>query len=384
MQTNKIDYPFLPLREINSRFEPALSAAVGTVVASGQYIGGNEVMQFEQSLAAMCGVENAVGLSTGLDALRLTLRAMVILGRLAKGDGVIVPANSFIASALAIVDAGLVPVFAEPSTDDFLIHAEEIDRLASENVRAVMPVDLYGKLAVSRELVDVCRRRGLLIIEDAAQAIGAVRTETDGEELHPGQLVDAAAFSFYPAKNVGALGDAGAVVTSDNELATTIRALANYGETKRYHCSLPGFNCRLDPIQAAILNVKLPYTNEENRLRRRNGIIYCNEIDQSGILLTPRMPELGDAVHQFVVRCVGIDREVFRRKLRERGVETAIHYPVALNRQIAMSGYFDVSNPCPIAEMLSGQVVSLPVSSATSAADVTSIAGIINQILQEL
>lgn len=377
-------YSFLPLEMINSRFEPRLSEAVARVVASGRYIGGPEVEAVETTLAEMCEVDYAVGVSTGLDALHLILKALIELKRLKKGDGVIVPANSFIASALAIVHAGLRPVFADPSIDDYLLHAETIERLANDGVRAVMPVDLYGRIAISQDMLEVCRRNSLIIIEDAAQAIGAWRQD-DGETIvRPGSACDAAAFSFYPAKNIGALGDGGAVVTNDCELAAMVRTLANYGERNRYESVVAGYNCRLDPIQAAVLNVKLPSTQQENEARRNNAHIYGSLIQEGRGLLLPSAPMNGDAVHQYVVRCAGIDRDSFRRKLLERGVETGLHYPVAIPSQPAMAPYIDNGDHWPVAESLSSQVVSLPVSSATSEEEVHEIADIINNVLNNL
>lgn len=376
-------YPFLPLGEINRRFEPQLSEAVGRVIASGRYIGGREVTDFEEQLAGMCGVDHAVGVSTGLDALTLILRGLISTGRMAEGEGVIVPANSFIASALAIVHAGLQPVFADPSTEDFLLHAEEIDRLALKGgVRAVMPVDLYGRLAVSESVADVCRAHGLIIVEDAAQAIGAYRVSAEGNYVCPGQWADAAAFSFYPAKNVGALGDAGAVVTRDPELAEAIRILANYGERSRYHCELAGYNCRLDPIQAAILTVKLPFADEENAARRANAMMYDSIIERGRGLVLPPVSGVGDAVHQYVVRCTGLSRGIFRKELESRGVETAVHYPVAIDRQRAMAPYVDGA-VCDVAGILADQVVSLPVSSALGHGQIAEIAEIINSVIEK-
>lgn len=376
-------YPMLPLDRINQRYQPELSDAVDAVVKSGRFIGGEAVALFEAQLSGLCGVDHAVGVSTGLDALRLTLRAMVACGMLAAGDGVIVPANSFIASALAIVDAGLKPVFADPSANDFLLHADEIERRTCEGVKAVMPVDLYGRLAVTDSMLEVCRDRGLMIVEDAAQAIGASRRLGNGTIVNPGQWSDAAAFSFYPAKNVGALGDGGAVVTRHSELAATIRALANYGESQRYHCTMMGFNCRLDPIQAAALSVKLPRVDQENSARRRNASIYRSMIDCDSRLILPPEPEAGDAVHQFVVRCTGVDRDLFRSRMEGRGVETAVHYPVAIDRQEAMRDYAEESG-CEVACRLSREVVSLPVSSATSSDDIRAISAIVNEIMKDI
>lgn len=382
MQTQSVKYPFLPLEKLNRRFEPMLSQAAARVIASGRYIAGSEVEALESRLGEMCGVDHSVGVSTGLDALTLILRALIEVGRLKKGDGVIVPANSFIASALAIVHAGLRPVFADPSPDDFLLHPEEIERLACGDVRAVMPVDLYGCMAVTERLVEICKAKDLIMVEDAAQAIGAYRMMKDGRCVRPGEWTDAAAFSFYPAKNVGALGDAGAVVTRDRELAETIRILANYGERTRYHCDMAGFNCRLDPIQAAMLNVKLPFVNEENEARRQNARIYGREIKKGRGLLLPLPPGEGDAVHQYVVRCTGISREKFRTELERFGVETAVHYPVAIDRQRAMAPYISCGNNCRIASRLAEEVVSLPVSSATDQNQIAEISEIINHVLE--
>lgn len=376
-------YPFLPLGIINSRFEPELTEAARRVIDSGRYIGGPEVELFEGELAAMCDAGYCVGVSTGLDALRLILRAFVETGRLCAGDEIIVPANSYIASAIAIVDAGLVPVFADPSCDDFLLHTEEIERLMTDKTRGVMPVDLYGRIALTEDMATFCRDRGLVVVEDAAQAIGAWRKDCSGNTIRPGSLATAAAFSFYPAKNVGALGDAGAVVTDDSELADVIRTLSNYGESRRYHCPVIGYNCRLDPIQAAMLRVKLPHTDEENAARRRNALAYLRELDEGRIVLPPA-PVDGDAVHQFVIRCIGVSRDRLRERLVAEGVETAIHYPVPINEQPAMKKYTDGRQQTPNASMLASQILSLPVSSATTTEDVAQISSIINSIIKKL
>lgn len=363
-------YPFLNLGTVNAPYFNELRAAMEHVLLSGRYIGGEEVCRFEDTLADIAGTEHTVGVSNGLDALRLIFRGLTELGRLKIGDAVIVPANTYVASALAVSDAGLVPVFADVDAGTLNMDTSRLEEWYNENVKAVLTVHLYGRPCYDGALADFVERHGLILVEDNAQAIGA--TAFNGRPT--GSLGDAAAFSFYPTKNVGALGDAGAVATSDAELARTVRTLANYGSDVRYHNIYKGFNCRLDPLQAAVLNVKLPYLHAENHRRQKLAAVYNANISNPCVRL-PQMRTSGESVwHQYCVLCDTRDR--FQAYLTEKGVGTDINYPTPVHRQPCYSDYAGVS--LPVAEMVARSVLCLPVSACTSADDGCEIAKIIN------
>lgn len=356
-------YPFLELGPSNSPYMPDLIDAATRVITSGHYIGGDEVKLFETEMAAICHTEFAIGVSNGLDALRLILLAYRELGRLQEGDEVIVPDNSFVASALATSQAGLKIRFAD--ADPLTMNLDWTRLPLTERTRVIMPVDLYGRVcSVPEEF-----KRDFIIVEDACQSIGA---------RGAGRTGHAAAFSFYPTKNVGALGDAGAVTTDDGELAEVIRALRNYGSLRQYENIYQGLNCRLDPIQAAFLRVKLPHVDEENAMRREKAAIYDQEI-KNPLITVPQMPSdtAQHVWHQYVVRVADGRRDEFRTFMADHGVGTGIHYPTPIHRQPCYREY--ASLELPIADRLCAEVVSLPISRATSADDVREISRIINQ-----
>lgn len=362
-------FPFLDLRLINGRLSSELRHAASRVIDSGRYIGGPELDIISDMMCSATGMSFCIPVSNGLDALRLILRSYVALGRISPGHEVVMPANSFIASALAVVDAGLIPVFAEPNPDTLLVDSSSLASFVNDRTAAIMPVDLYGRVWFDPDLLDSVRSAGILVIEDAAQAIGAA--SSDGHRA--GAVGNAAAFSFYPTKNVGALGDAGAVVTDDIDLADMIRCLANYGSDGYGLYQQLGFNCRMDPMQAAMLQVRLKHMSYENGSRRANALVYTSRISNPAVVLPPDEP--GMVYHQYVVRVPG-RRDEFRQYLSDNGVESAVHYPVPLDRQPAMNRF--VTAPLPIAGLLAGEIVSLPVSSATSVDDAVAIADIIN------
>ena len=366
-------YPFLDLGKVNSAYATQLKDAAARVIDSGRYIGGDEVEALEHDMATICGAEYAVGTGNGLDALRLILLGYIELGRMAPGDEVIVPANTYIASFLAISQAGLVPVPVEPDATTHCIDAEAVRRAITSRTRAIMTVHLYGRIAYDAELEEIARSHGLLLIEDAAQAIGA---SLDGRKA--GAIGDAAGFSFYPTKNIGALGDGGCITTSDPELADVVASLRNYGVDAPYHNRYCGINSRLDPIQAAMIRVKLPYVDVENDGRRLIAATYLDNIRNAAVIL-PDPGQGRHVYHQFVV-CVD-DRDRFRAYLADNGVETAVHYPVAPHRQPCYANrYAEFS--LPVAERLAAQVVSLPISPAcTSVDDAKAISAIINDYI---
>ena len=375
MTENKIKYPFLDLGRVNEPFLPAIRRAVERVLADGRYIGGNEVEAFERELAAFTGTRHAVGTSNGLDAIRLILRAYMEMGRLKAGDEVIVPSNTFIASVLPVTDCGLTPRFAEPDPSTHNLDPEAVEAAIGPRTRAVITVHLYGRISYSERLAETAKKHGLLLIEDSAQAIGAISAVAGpGGSRRAGALGDAAAFSFYPTKNTGALGDAGAVTTDDDELARTVRMLRNYGSERSYHHEMSGLNCRLDSIQAAILREKLPMTDAENAARRATAAVYGSEIRNSHVIL-PADTGSDCVWHQYVVRVA--DHDGFRRFLLDRGVETSVHYPVPPHRQPCYKDYSGLA--LPVADRLASEVVSLPIAPrCTGTDDAREIAEIIN------
>jgi len=369
-------YTFLNLGPINEPYYPELIAAVSRVVTSGRYIGGSEVESFESALGQLSQVPYAVGVSNGLDALRLILRGYIELGVMAPGDEIIVPANTYIASVLAISEAGLRPVLVDPSAATSNLDTSLVEGAVTDRTRGIMTVHLYGRVSWDETLMKIARKYGLKLIEDNAQAIGAVSAVPGlSGTCVTGGLGDAAAFSFYPTKNIGALGDAGAVTTHDAALADAVRALANYGSDVRYHNIYRGFNCRMDPVQAAVLKVKLPHVADENAYRRGLASIYCDRITNPLV----RLPELtADHVfHQFVVHVA--DRDAFTRHLTENGVGWDIHYAVPPHLQPCYAGQLAVPGQLPVTELLADTCVSLPVTRCTSTDDALGIAEIINR-----
>ncbi|RXH29761.1 aminotransferase [Bradyrhizobium nanningense] len=344
--------PFLSLREANAPYMDELKAAASRVIESGWYILGEELNSFEREFADYCGSLFCIGVGNGLDALILTLRAYIALGRMSEGDEIIVPANTFIATILAITQNRLKPVLVEPDPRTFNIDAERVSRAIGPKTRAIMAVHLYGQLAAMPELAAIARARDILLIEDAAQAHGAMLGG-----VKAGAFGDAAAFSFFPTKNLGALGDAGAVLTNDDGLAERLRALRNYGSKVKYYHECEGINSRLDEIQAAMLRVKLKYIDDEIASRRRIAAAYLDGIKNPKI----RLPFIaGDPAthvwHVFVVQCE--QREALQRHLASRDIQTLIHYPVAPHLQKAYPDLHDLT--LPVSERLHREVLSLP------------------------
>lgn len=373
-------YPFLDLATVNSRYLQSLKEAAGRVIDSGRFIGGPEVESFEKELARICQAPYAVAVSNGLDALRLILLAWQEMGLLKKGDGVIVPGNTYIASFLAIIQAGLQPIAVDPSPATFNITAEAIDSAmkAYPTARAVMPVHLFGRVAWDSDIAEAVKRHNLLVIEDTAQAIGAI-SSVDGlfGSRKAAALGHAGAFSFYPTKNIGALGDAGAVITHSAELAETVRALANYGAPRRYHNIYAGLNCRMDPIQAAMLSAKLSDLKGANARRFERAVAYNNVIDHSLVVKPIISPWINDCVwHQYVIRVTGGQRDAMQQYLAENGVGTDIHYAVPPHMQPCFASL--QHQPLPVTERLASEILSLPISDCTSVADAAAIGRIIN------
>ncbi len=345
---------FLDLKEVNRPHEAALRAAFDRVLASGWYILGREVEAFEQAFAAYCGAAYCVGVSNGLEALHLVLRAWGI----GPGDEVIVPANTFVATWLAVSHVGARPVPVEPVVGGFNIDPARIEQAITPRTRAILPVHLYGEVAAMDEINAIAERHGLRVLEDAAQAHGACY-----EGRRAGTLGDAAGFSFYPGKNLGALGDGGAVVTGDADLAARLRMLRNYGSEVKYHHAVAGYNARLDDLQAAFLSAKLPRLDADNAHRRALAARYRTQLEGvPGIVLPPEAVGGQSAWHLHVVRSER--RDALAEWLRRHGIGTMVHYPVPPHLQPAYAPLGLAAGCFPLTERLHREVLSLPLGPA--------------------
>ena len=366
-----MNVPFLDLKAINARHAAELKAAAARVIDSGWYVLGEEVKAFESEFAVWTGSPHCVGTSDGLSALILALRGWRELGLLKDGDGVAVPANTYIASILAITENRLRPVLVEPDEDTFNLGAAKLAAALTPDVKAVLAVHLYGQLADMPAIAQLCRERGLLLLEDAAQAHGA---HIGG--VKAGAWGDAAAFSFYPGKNLGALGDAGTLTCKDAKLAEMVRALRNYGSHEKYKNLVQGPNDRLDELQAALLRVKLKYIDSDNARRREIAARYRREIKHPALRLPfVRAGEDSHVWHLFVVRVD--DRAAFQQRLLDKGVHTAIHYPIAPHHQPAYAkvlGHLKF----PLTEAIHREVVSLPISPVMTDAQVEQLIKVAN------
>jgi len=361
---------FLDLQRINAQHRDELMDAMKRVLDSGWYLLGQEVRQFEKNLAEFIGSKHAIGVANGLDALRLILRGYIELGVMRPGDEVIVPSNTYIASILSVTDNGLTPVLVEPDLDTYNIDIRKIEQHITAKTKVIMLVHLYGRVVFSDEIRSLARKYGLKIIEDNAQAIGALWSGA-----RAGNLGDAAGFSFYPGKNLGALGDAGAVTTNDDALAEVIRALANYGSQKKYVNKYKGLNSRLDELQAAMLQVKLKYIDAENARRRTIANMYRDGITNRNIIL-PQAPEHGEehVWHIYPIRTE--KRDQLQQYLTENGIQTLIHYPIPPHRQEAYKEWSNLS--FPLSERIHEEELSLPMSNVMTDEDVEQIVKTIN------
>ncbi|MEW5971994.1 MAG: DegT/DnrJ/EryC1/StrS family aminotransferase, partial [Pseudomonadota bacterium] len=343
------------------------------VVDSGWYISGNELSQFEENFAAYCGTQYCIGVANGLDALILTLRAWIELGKLKAGDEIIVPANTYIASILAISANGLEPVLVEPDEHSFNLSPEKLKEALTSRTRAILPVHLYGQIADMPAIMNIAEEYNLLVLEDSAQAHGAsISSKKVGSWGH------ASGFSFYPGKNLGALGDAGAITTNDYELAETLKALRNYGSQEKYKNLFKGVNSRLDEIQAAMLGVKLKYLDHEIQHRRKIANLYLNGINNSLIELPLKNTNAEcyekHVWHLFVIRTK--HREALQKYLLENGVQTLIHYPIPPHQQQAYKEWNNLSYP--LSEIMHKEVLSLPISPTLTEQDAQKIIMLVN------
>ena len=363
---------FLDLQKINEQYSTEFKEVFDKVLKSGWFILGKEVEKFETEFAAYCGTKYCLGVANGLDALILIIEGYKKLGIMNEGDEIIVPSNTYIASILAISKAGLVPVLVEPDSKTFLIDPTKIEEKISSKTKVILPVHLYGRLCDINEIKKFADKYNLKIIEDSAQSHGAI---LNGKRS--GNLGDASGFSFYPGKNLGALGDAGAITTNDKELADTIKALRNYGSHKKYENLYQGINSRLDELQAGLLCVKLKYLDEETNIRRRIAERYNAEITNSKITL-PQLPKDRNehSWHLYVIQTA--ERETVQEYLHEKGIQTIIHYPIPPHKQKAYKEWNDLS--FPISEKLHNEVISLPISPVMTHAEVSKVIESVNGI----
>ena len=368
-------YKFLDLAQANEPYMEQLQEAACKVIKSGRYLNGPETNLLEQEIAGLCEAKYCIAVSNGLDALRLILRAYIEMGILHREDHVIVPANTYIASVLAISDNGMTPCLCDARPDTMNMDSSLIENLITPAVKAIMPVHLYGTPCWDEELMSIAKRYDLKIIEDNAQAIGAKASVAGiNGTFTTGGLGHASAISFYPTKNLGALGDAGAVVTNDELLAKTVRAIANYGSDRRYHNIYLGLNCRIDEIQAAMLRVKLRYLNVENMRRTEVALAYGNTITNPLVKKPDIFDDMLQIWHQYIIQVE--KRDEMRSYLEKNGVMTDIHYATPPHRQPCYRRF--QSYKLPVTSDIADHAISLPIGFPITASDAQAISKIIN------
>ena len=364
--------PFLDLKELNTQYKAELIEACTRVIDSGWYIQGNECKEFDKEFASYCGAKYAIGVANGLDALILILRAYKELGFMKDGDEVIVPSNTYIASILAISQNNLVPVLVEPDINTYLLNPSKIEEKITSKTKAILPVHLYGQTCEMDKINEIAKKYNLKVIEDSAQSHGAYF-----KDKRSGNLGDASGFSFYPGKNLGALGDGGAVTTNDEELANTIKALGNYGSHKKYENLYKGVNSRLDEMQAAMLRVKLRYLDNELEKRRDIANYYLENIKNENIILPVVRAESNHVWHLFVIRTS--KRDELQKYLLDNGVQTLIHYPIPPHNQNAYKEWNNESYP--ISEQIHTEVLSLPISGVQNLENTKNIVEKLNEFI---
>lgn len=369
---------FLDLQKINAQYADEIKEATNRVIDSGWYLLGNEVKTFETNYAKYIGTKHCISVANGLDALRLILKAYIEMGLMSPGDEIIVPANTYIASMLAISDNRLKPILVEPNIDTYQMDDSLIEQAITPRTKAIMIVHLYGQNAYSEKIGELCKKYNLKLMEDNAQAHGCIYSRNiDGQLINKktGSLGDAAGHSFYPGKNLGCLGDGGAVTTDDDELAKVVRSLANYGSGEKYVFDYQGLNSRLDEIQAALLDVKLKYLDADTDKRREIAKYYIDNITHPDITL-PKVPDWeAHVMHLFVIR--NSRRDELQQYLADNGVQTLIHYPIPPHKQDAYKEWNDLS--FPITEKIHEEILSLPMSPVMSKEEVEKVVEIINK-----
>lgn len=360
---------FLNLKSINAQYKQELKSAANRVIDSGWYLLGRELEAFENNYAQFSGSKYALGVANGLDALRLIFRAYIELGIMQKGDEVIVPANTYIASVLAISDNELKPVFVEPDEGTYNLDSSKIEAAITNKTKAILTVHLYGQNSINDKMLSLCDKYNLKLVEDAAQSHGA---KWRGKVT--GSIGDAAGHSFYPGKNLGALGDAGAVTTDDEELVDVIKALRNYGSHKKYENIYQGYNSRLDEIQAAFLNVKLKYIQKDIEGRKAVANYYLKNIDNPEIILPEVVDEDAHVWHLFVIRSK--QRDKLQKYLTGKGIQTLIHYPIPPHKQAAYKQFNHLS--LSVTESIHREVLSLPMSAVLNEKEMLLIVELVN------
>lgn len=360
---------FLDLHKINQPYEALFQEKLRTFLDKGWYILGNEVKTFESNFAQFCGTKFCVGVGNGLDALTLIFKGYIELGKLQKGDEVIVPANTYIASILAILQADLVPVLVEPDAKTLNLDPTLISGKITPKTKAILVVHLYGQLAAMEQINLIAKKQNLLVVEDAAQAHGAKCNDNKA-----GNWGDAAGFSFYPSKNLGALGDGGAITTNDCDLAKILFSLRNYGSEVKYHNDFIGVNSRLDELQAAFLNVKLPNLGNENQRRRAIAKRYLSEIKNDKISLPAYDGAQNHVFHLFVIRTK--KRDELQKYLMDNNIQSQIHYPIPPHKQKALPQFNHLS--FPITERMHDEVLSLPMSPVLTEVEVDYVIKTVN------
>jgi len=365
---------FLDLQKITQKYSDEIKNAINKVVDSGWYLLGNEVKTFETNFAEFCGVQNCIGVANGLDAIRLILRAYIEMGFIKELDEVIVPANTYIATILAITENKLTPILIEPDIKTYNIDISRIEEKITKKTKVILPVHLYGRTVDMDPIIELAKKHNLKVIEDSAQAHGAFYK---GKRV--GNLGNASGFSFYPGKNLGAFGDGGAVTTNDEKLAEVIRTLANYGSQKKYENLFKGLNSRLDEIQAAILNVKLNYLDFDNKKRKEIAKFYRENITNHEIILPQIENEESHVWHLFVIRSKA--RGKLQQYLTENEVQTLIHYPIPPHKQLAYQEWNNLS--LPISEKIHNEVLSLPISPIMSNEEMETVTKLMNSFTKQ-
>ena len=372
-------YSFLDISKINIRFKKDMLHKFRSIIIDGQYILGNELREFEKDYSKYIGTNYCIGVGNGLDALRLIFRAYLELGVFKPDDEIIVPANTYIASILAISDNHLKPILVEPNLETYNINPDNLEKAITSKTKAILIVHLYGQNALTEKIFEIANKYDLKIIEDNAQAHGAMY-----KGKRTGSLGEAAGHSFYPGKILGALGDGGAVTTNNKYLADVIRTLGNYGSSQKYVHNFKGLNSRLDELQAAFLRIKLPYLESDNKVRRNIAAYYSEQLDPDKFIL-PKLIDNSQSIinnlshswHLYVIR--HSERDRLQKYLLDNGVETIIHYPIPPHKQKAYSEYSHLS--LPITEKIHNEVLSLPISQVQTIDDTKKIVGILNKFI---
>lgn len=356
---------FLDLEKVNNRFRGEIDSRIKEILDKGWYLQGEENEKFSKNFAAYCGTKYVIGVANGLDALRLIIKAYGF----GQGDEIIVPANTYIATILAITDNGCTPILVEPDINTYNINPDLIESKITSHTKAIMVVHLYGQAVKMQKIWDIAKKYHLKVFEDVAQAHGALY-----QNQRVGSLSDAAAFSFYPGKNLGCLGDGGAVATNDEGIYNKIKALANYGSDRKYHHIYKGVNSRLDEIQASVLDVKLLHLDKDNNRRRELAEFYCQNITNPKIILPQTYDKNASVWHVFVVRTK--NRDEFQKYLTDNEIQTLIHYPVPPHKQTAYSEWNNLS--FPITEEIHNTIISLPISPVLTDDEIQKVVEVIN------